>query len=187
VGGNTVTAVGTAAANFSRNIGYFVRYTTGATMNNSGGINISNVAIRDQQPYVRGRMGVGNAVTNLRLWFGFYTTQGLNVKDSTITSMAAMRMTTNGSFDDWHCCSADGATFSCTNMSVKIAANTIYNLSVGLSRDRMWCQLNQVFINKTTNLPANMTALNFQATATIPVTGGAARVIQIPWVYMEHD
>ena len=142
----------------------YLRWATGAVLNNTGGITAG--------PFLETRGGFApkftaiirtdSAITTRRIYAGLseatiatLVTNTAGTTASTTDFMAIGYDTNgNGNTTDWLCCSGDGTDYSCVTTGVTVAVSTEYTISVDYSAGSpLVCTVNGTSVSKATNLP----------------------------------
>lgn len=134
--GWTTTSSGGAAQLDSQ--GAWKRFTSAATDGSKAFVTINSFGgvWADWNPTIIFRVRTGSVVTNIRLWFGWWTSQPTNNNDTGATTAdkaVSIRYSTGGADPGWVGFKIDSGAVSVTPLIAAIAASTVYTLRITIS------------------------------------------------------
>lgn len=152
-------------------------YTSGSVSGNVAGLNsAATVCRRDWSPEFVVRMETGAAITNVRLWFGLFSTVPTGSATGNTGHLAAFRYDTGVDGTAFWRTATDSGTNSptVTTTAQSIATGTAYRLRMKLQASQVLFYINDVLVaTHTTTLPTATTMLSYYATVTTLTTAAA--------------
>ena len=192
-----VTVTASASAQTESN---YVAFTTTAGANNIAGYATGPFTASQlgYAPVLKARIRTGAAITTTRLWTGL-SSAAISGQSPVIGSAAFGTSYIGIGFDSavnggkWVCGSGDGGNHSGVDTGVTVAVSTYYDVILDFASvpGSLTCAVSTsggafTVVTKSTNLPANATALGLNALVN-NTTSGAARSMSVAFMSLEQN